>query len=586
MRSMLSSIILIGFLNLAAAQPVETCTTCHAGLERSSLRDPVRQISSPGFKDVHAAVGLGCVACHGGNPAAADALTAHATSFVSRPARGEAIQQMCGKCHTKPAESWLKGPHNLARAHERRPDCSTCHGAHGVKVASIDLIAEPLCSSCHTFNQASRIYKALFDAERDLGSLDAKLALSGNAIEGRARLADARSNLRGLTHSLDLMVITRNAAEALAVVDEVRAKELPKLQARDWGRYGRIALAVLAALVLLLSAGFVARAVWMRRNNLPILRSIGPREFKILGGVGAVLVIMGSVVAWRGNEYIEHDPKFCLSCHNMASAFNRWDLSAHNKIECHACHIPNTIGNIKQLWVQTTERPETIIHHADIDRSVCEKCHASGAGSPSKWSKIVETPGHRVHTVKARIECVQCHSTSVHLFKPPKELCVGCHKQITLKAAGSMSEMHCMQCHPFLAQDARRSLNPDRAACLDCHAKRQVGTESFPVKAPMRWDCGKCHKPHEKLHLANADCVRCHDAITEGLHKVKAHVDDCMGCHKPHGWTSGTTTCTACHKSISPERHHPGKACTECHGAWDDNWVKLAARGNKWKSHP
>jgi hypothetical protein len=110
-----------------------------------------------------------------------------------------------------------------------------------------------------------------------------------------------------------------------------------------------------------------------------------------------------------------------------------------------------------------------------------------------------------------------------------------------------------------------------------------VATEVFPsAKAPMKWDCGKCHKPHEKLNIGNGDCVKCHDAINEGLHQVKAHAQNCQSCHKPHTWTSGVTTCTECHTKISPARHHPGKgACTECHGAWNDNWVKLAQASRK-----
>ena len=104
----------------------------------------------------------------------------------------------------------------------------------------------------------------------------------------------------------------------------------------------------------------------------------------------------------------------------------------------------------------------------------------------------------------------------------------------------------------------------------------------FPAKAPMKWDCGKCHKPHEKLNISNGECVKCHDAITEGLHQVKAHVDNCQGCHKPHGWTSGVASCTNCHTRLNPAQHHPGKgACTECHGAWNDNWVKLAQLNRK-----
>jgi hypothetical protein len=263
---------------------------------------------------------------------------------------------------------------------------------------------------------------------------------------------------------------------------------------------------------------------------------------------------------------------------------------------------------MKQLYVQLTQNPDKVENHTFIDRNVCEKCHASGTG-PSKFNRVVETNGHKVHAGKARLQCVQCHSDSVHRFKPPKEICAGCHQSVTLKAAGTMAEMHCMQCHSFLAgmpeakkaepakaalakaapkpveaavDYSKASFKPDRIACLDCHAQRKVKGEVFPAaKAPMAWDCGKCHKPHaDRINIANADCVKCHNTITEGLHKVSAHANDCMSCHKPHSWSSGTASCATCHAKIDPVKHHPEKkTCTECHGAWDDSWVQLDKGG-------
>lgn len=555
--------------------PAESCSSCHAGLEKSALRDPATQMAR---KDVHAAAGLGCVSCHGGDPAAKVAALAHAKDFVARPATSDAAVALCSKCHEKPAENFLKGPHHLAKDVPKKPNCSTCHGAHGVQTAGLQLIGEPLCVSCHTFPQAGRIRKALFEAEHDVEVLDKELARAGGEEAQRARLKQARSQLRGHAHALDMLTLTRNAAQVEAVVDEVRAKELPKLKARSFGKVARGAGLVLAAAIFIVALLAGVRFVWARRHHIPVVGKLGPREWKVIGISGGILAIAAGIVAWRGNQYIEHEPKFCLSCHNMASAYDLWDQSGHSKVECHACHVPNTWNNIKQLYIYTTERPEGVSSHAEVEREICNKCH-NAEKSPSRHNQITQTSGHVVHAGKQRIECIVCHSTSVHRFKPPKDLCAGCHKQITLEAAGTMAEMHCMQCHQFLSPDSKRPLKPDRAACLDCHEKRVVKDEVFPAaKAPMKWDCGKCHKPHEKMIIGNADCAKCHDAITEGLHKVKAHADSCQSCHKPHTWTSGTESCTTCHKGIQPAKHHPGKACTECHGAWDDNWVKLARK--------
>ena len=71
----------------------------------------------------------------------------------------------------------------------------------------------------------------------------------------------------------------------------------------------------------------------------------------------------------------------------------------------------------------------------------------------------------------------------------------------------------------------------------------------------MKWDCGRCHKPHEKLYINRDDCVRCHDTMTEGVHRMKGH-QNCLDCHKPHGWNTEVASCTICHAKIDAATHH------------------------------
>ena len=306
----------------------------------------------------------------------------------------------------------------------------------------------------------------------------------------------------------------------------------------------------------------------MRRKKLPLPRA---RELTLVAAVAGGLGLVAVLGARRGYNYVQRDPKFCLSCHTMNQAYDLWAKSGHKEIDCHTCHAPSVMANLHQLWVYAMRRPDEVVKHAEVDRSICEKCHAGGSAK-SKWNRIAETPGHRMHVGKQRIECTQCHAMSVHTFKPPKETCTTCHKQITLAAAGTMGEMHCLQCHSFTLDDSKRSLRPDRAACLECHEMRHVAGEVFPAKAPMSWDCGRCHKPHKQLKPSNDDCRKCHDTIVEGVHAVKGHAR-CLDCHKPHGWKTEANTCNACHARITLASHHPteGKtSCTACHGAWKD----------------
>ena len=571
------SLTLLAILSFAlpvhAAPATEGCVSCHSRLP-AALQAPVKAFEA---HDVHQQ--QGCVACHGGDPATSDSGAAHKTpTFVGKPKSADATVAMCGRCHEKQKENFLKSPHHTNTTAKARPDCSTCHGAHGIERASLAIVGEPLCSTCHSIDQARRISKALGDAEREVTTLQAQLASAHAAPAESARLDKVRAEQRGLLHSLNLLDITRAAANTLTTADEIRARVLPGLRARDWAHWLIIAGAAAAALMFLLAAYWAVR--WLRTKELP-LAVHGKRVLTIVAVAAALLATGAAVAGFRGYRYIAHDPKFCLSCHTMNSAFARWEESGHKNVQCHACHAMDPQANLHQVFVYVTKRPDKVVKHAEVDRKVCETCH-TGGGNGAKQNDVIKTPGHALHVGKERIECVQCHATTVHRFKPPKDLCVTCHRQITLAAAGTMAEMHCLQCHSFLAGDPKRQLKPDRAVCLDCHAARQVKGETYPAKAPMTWDCGKCHKPHEKIRIGNADCKSCHNTMTEGVHRVAGH-ESCLDCHKPHGWSTTPETCATCHAKIDATKHHAaeGKSCKECHGAWDDEFQGAHALNHK-----
>ena len=541
----------------------EQCAACHAGLPASRLRVPAELL---GGRDVHGKQGLSCSACHSGDAAAKDAKAAHgAPGFLVRPVGQEATAVTCGRCHTAAQENFLKSPHHVAKDHAKRPDCITCHGAHGIAQASIALIADPLCSQCHTIGQARRVLKAVEDAEKNVATLDQQLAFFGDK-KGRERLHEARSQLRGLAHSLDILAITRNAGNVEKVVDEVKAKALPLRGALLWAEDLRSIALVVSVLFAIALGVVIGGFVWRRRHHLPAFAAPKSRTLKLLG-LGALGLVVASLIgAKRGYDYIEHDPKFCTSCHTMGSAYDLWDKSAHKNIQCHTCHLADPIDNLHQLWVYSTRRPDEVVKHAEVDRAICLKCH-QGEGAASKWNNIVATPGHALHAGKNQIQCTQCHAQNVHRFVPQADVCTICHKSVTLKTAGTMAEMHCLQCHNFKVADPSKGLRPDRAACLECHEQRKIVDETFPTgKAPMKWDCGKCHKPHEKIAIASDDCKKCHLAADAGIHKAKAH-QNCLDCHRPHSWTSAPASCATCHKG--KEEHNPGKACSSCHGPED-----------------
>jgi hypothetical protein len=292
---------------------------------------------------------------------------------------------------------------------------------------------------------------------------------------------------------------------------------------------------------------------------------------RILLITGAVVLVIA--VGWTGfstYHYVQHDPGFCTNCHIMTDAFDRWEESVHNQIECHACHAPDLGANLRQLWVYWTEPPEAPRHAPELENSVCYECHHTGdtehpeaTPKDQQWREVLAEAGHAEHVGKQRIQCIRCHSTSLHAFVPPSEICASCHKHNTL--ANSGMAQHCTSCHPFKAIDD--GLLPHRSECLNCHEHLDVGGVPFPdgEGVPMHWDCAKCHKPHSKSFIDSEDCRSCHAAaIAESeIHKNPAH-GECLNCHSPHIWRlESRSNCERCH--ADRDEHYPGVSCSNCH---------------------
>ncbi|MEZ5332276.1 MAG: cytochrome c3 family protein [Thermoanaerobaculia bacterium] len=173
----------------AAAEEGETsCVACHSDPEW--FDEEGLAVVASHRSGVHAAVGLSCHDCHGGNPSpdvaddldlAMDAGFA-ANPFVGVPAKAE-IPSFCGRCHSDPEmmkrfrpdarvdqeAEYRTSRHGkaLAAGDTAVATCTDCHGVHGILRA--DDPASPVyptrvadtCSTCHS------------DAERMAGRVSA-----------------------------------------------------------------------------------------------------------------------------------------------------------------------------------------------------------------------------------------------------------------------------------------------------------------------------------------------------------------------------------------------------------------------------
>jgi hypothetical protein len=150
-----------------AQSRVDNCRKCHEALD-GRLAVPAQQF--PG--DIHAAQGLTCAACHGGDPREEDMTKAMdpKKGFRGVPKR-TAIPELCAKCHSdgafmraynpslrtdQLAQYWTSVHGKRLRAGDTRVAvCSDCHSIHSIRPASNTLsTVHPLqipatCGKCH-----------------------------------------------------------------------------------------------------------------------------------------------------------------------------------------------------------------------------------------------------------------------------------------------------------------------------------------------------------------------------------------------------------------------------------------------------
>ncbi len=121
-----------------------TCLTCHQELD-GNLLEPTQHWE----KDVHAAAGFSCVACHGGDPTSEDPEVSMSPAKGFRPAPTRLqIADFCARCHSDAV--FMKKYNPQARVDQLTEyrtsvhgqlnakgdpvpaTCTDCHGAHGV----------------------------------------------------------------------------------------------------------------------------------------------------------------------------------------------------------------------------------------------------------------------------------------------------------------------------------------------------------------------------------------------------------------------------------------------------------------------
>ncbi len=298
-----------------------------------------------------------------------------------------------------------------------------------------------------------------------------------------------------------------------------------------------------------------------------------------------VLVGGGGTVAYKFYDFTQNNPKFCVGCHLMQSAYDSWSVSEHKTLNCHQCHHL-TIPEQNQLLISfVLHRPNSVpARHGKIivSQKVCNECHTSGNAV-----RINKSVFHAKHVFMEQIECTECHGevkpdkSGLHRFLPTEKFCTKCHKNRQVHGVG-MGGLACINCHTDRTDDFK----PGRKKCLYCHSsddnikKELVADGTMDVRhflpdpalvkkaikiqytesSPMQFYCYTCHKPHTPGQVKpNMDvCLKCHSDIRNvGKHKLHLNMDmQCKNCHKPHTWkvteSSAKKDCVTCHEYRSP----------------------------------
>ena len=153
------AVFLFSAFSVCAAS-TSSCVKCHQGQKQTQK---LEHNYSDWKQSIHAAKGVTCESCHGGDAATSDPVKAHQGVLSSRDKNAsiyfQNIPNTCGKCHSQELEQFKTSVHyKMLERSGKGPNCLTCHGAMATTVlTAADL--DQTCSLCHA--KPTRAAKAL-----------------------------------------------------------------------------------------------------------------------------------------------------------------------------------------------------------------------------------------------------------------------------------------------------------------------------------------------------------------------------------------------------------------------------------------
>jgi len=234
------------------SRPDPSCIPCHAGQDDEDLSRPVAEWK----KSVHANNGISCPDCHGGDMTLEDEDAMDPDKgFLGAP-DPEEIPAFCGRCHPGVKDEYLDSAHGKALG-KGGPQCVTCHGSHAIVLPSVELINPTRCTTCHSYERAATIRKALVETDGLIAGLNVDLKklhrVGINVKDLAARLFDARNTFHRLFHTVDVEMVRRETEDIQKRLAGIRQK-VGTIEERLMHR--RMAGAVVVVLLLALAVSF------------------------------------------------------------------------------------------------------------------------------------------------------------------------------------------------------------------------------------------------------------------------------------------------------------------------------------------
>jgi len=182
----------------AAASAQDPCIDCHAAQELDEeARVHLRQ-----FRDSeHAAAGVSCADCHGGNVGTFVELRAHKgvqnSARPASPTNPWNLPQTCGRCHEAEYQALRQSVHHelFERKVRAAPTGSTCHGSVAAQSLGVEGGLQARCGRCHG-PEAGHPEAALTGEEGQKAVARGGRNLARQRSLGKQRAAIARAVLR------------------------------------------------------------------------------------------------------------------------------------------------------------------------------------------------------------------------------------------------------------------------------------------------------------------------------------------------------------------------------------------------------